>query len=147
MGDNDMEILSTGEKIKRARIYKGLTLKELCEDKISVSKMSCIENNKIKADDWILDFVSKKLELDLAYLKKDVDEQLKENLGYLNKYNKSYEEDLKVIIEYAEKYNNYNRAFESMHKLFRYYFENNMSKPLQDIQCKYYDLYEKALND
>ncbi|SHH93152.1 hypothetical protein [Clostridium intestinale] len=44
-----MEILSTGEKIKRARIYKGITLKELCGDKISISKMSCIENEKIKA--------------------------------------------------------------------------------------------------
>ena len=29
-----MEILSTGEKIKRARIYKGITLKELCGEEI-----------------------------------------------------------------------------------------------------------------
>ena len=43
-----MEILSTGEKIKRARVYKGITLKELCRDRISISKMSCIENGKIK---------------------------------------------------------------------------------------------------
>ena len=42
-----MEILSTGQKIKRARIYKGITLKELCNDSISISKMSCIENEKI----------------------------------------------------------------------------------------------------
>ena len=33
-----MEILSTGEKIKRSRIYKGITLKELCGNKISISK-------------------------------------------------------------------------------------------------------------
>ena len=46
-----MEILSTGEKIKRARVYKGITLKELCRDRISISKMSCIENGKIKADE------------------------------------------------------------------------------------------------
>ena len=51
-----MEILSTGEKIKRARIYKGITLKELCGEEISISKMSCIENGKIKADDECLDF-------------------------------------------------------------------------------------------
>ena len=43
-----MEILSTGEKIKRARVYQGITLKELCSDEISISKMSCIENGKIK---------------------------------------------------------------------------------------------------
>ena len=41
-----MEILSTGEKIKRARIYKGITLKELCGEEISISKMSCIENGR-----------------------------------------------------------------------------------------------------
>jgi len=35
-----MEILSVGQKIKRARVYKGYTLKELCGDTISVSKMS-----------------------------------------------------------------------------------------------------------
>ena len=45
-----MEILSTGEKIKRSRIYKGVTLKELCANEISISKMSCIENGKVKAD-------------------------------------------------------------------------------------------------
>ena len=43
-----MEILSTGEKIKRARVYQGITLKELCSDEISISKMSCIENGKIR---------------------------------------------------------------------------------------------------
>ena len=53
-----MEILSTGEKIKRSRIYKGITLKELCENKISISKMSCIENGKIKADEESLKYIS-----------------------------------------------------------------------------------------
>ena len=56
-----MEILSTGEKIKRARVYKGITLKELCGDKISISKMSCIENGKVKADDEILKYIAKKI--------------------------------------------------------------------------------------
>ena len=55
-----MEILSTGEKIKRARVYKGITLKELCSDEISISKMSCIENGKIKADSEVLQYISKK---------------------------------------------------------------------------------------
>ncbi|MGL5084459.1 MAG: transcriptional regulator, partial [Clostridium sp.] len=56
-----MEILSTGEKIKRARVYQGITLKELCGEKISISKMSCIENSKIKADENILKYIAKKL--------------------------------------------------------------------------------------
>ena len=63
-----MNFLSTGEKIKRARIYKGITLKELCQKDISISKMSCIENDKIKADEWILEMVSTRLDLDVKYL-------------------------------------------------------------------------------
>ena len=61
-----MEILSTGEKIKRARVYQGITLKELCNDEISISKMSCIENGKIKADSEILHYISKKLDIDIT---------------------------------------------------------------------------------
>lgn len=63
-----MNFLSTGEKIKRARIYKGITLKELCQKDISISKMSCIENDKIKADHWVLEMVAKRLDLDIEYL-------------------------------------------------------------------------------
>jgi len=58
-----MEILSTGEKIKRTRIYKGYTLREICDDKISVSKMSCIENDKIAPEDWVLEYLAEKLDL------------------------------------------------------------------------------------
>ena len=75
-----MEILSTGEKIKRARIYKGITLKELCGEEISISKMSCIENGKIKADDECLKYISDKLQIDYSYLVQDVYEQIKENI-------------------------------------------------------------------
>ena len=56
-----MEILSTGEKIRKARIKKSMTLKELCGKEISVSKMSTIENDKVQAEDWILELVSKRL--------------------------------------------------------------------------------------
>ena len=71
-----MEILSIGEKIKRARIYKGYTLKDICCDKISISKMSCIENGKIDPEGWVIDLVAKKLEADANYLKKDIKQQL-----------------------------------------------------------------------
>ena len=53
-----MNFLSTGEKIKRARIYRGITLKELCQKDISISRMSCIENGKVKwSDGW--NYISK----------------------------------------------------------------------------------------
>ncbi|SQC03258.1 helix-turn-helix domain-containing protein [Clostridium tetanomorphum] len=78
-----MEILSTGEKIRRARIYKGYTLKYICEDRISVSKMSCIENGKVVPEDWILEFIAKKLDLDIEYLKDDVRSQIRNNINIL----------------------------------------------------------------
>lgn len=80
-----MEILSTGEKIKRSRIYKGITLKELCGDKISISKMSCIENGKIKADDESLRYIAEKLKVDYSYLVRDVYDQIKYNIEDIKK--------------------------------------------------------------
>ena len=78
-----MKILSTGEKIKRSRIYKGYTLREICDDKISVSKMSCIENNKVIAEPWILELISKELDIDIEYLNENVFEQVKGNIKIL----------------------------------------------------------------
>ena len=92
-----MEILSTGEKIKRARIYKGITLKELCNDKISISKMSCIENGKVKAEEWILEEVSKKLSLDFDYLKQDVKEQIDMNIQRIKKENDSNRREKEIL--------------------------------------------------
>ena len=64
-----MQILSIGEKIRKLRISKGMTLKDLCEKDISVSKMSNIENGKIEPDDELLDIVSKRLNIDVeSYL-------------------------------------------------------------------------------
>ena len=80
-----MEIISIGEKIKRCRIYKGCTLKDVCGSKISVSKMSCIENGKIKPEEWILDHVAKKLEMDVKYLKEDIRQQIEKNVQALGK--------------------------------------------------------------
>ena len=95
-----MEILSTGEKIKRIRIYHGVTLKELCGDKVSISKMSCIENGKIKADKDILEYISQKLNIDYDYLVSDVKEQLINNLEIIkkNKVEENKEEVLRIIL-------------------------------------------------
>ena len=99
-----MEILSTGEKIKRARIFKGITLKELCEDKISIAKMSCIENGKAKADRELLEYIAEKIEIDLNYLIEDVYEQITNNLALIKKNISSddeVEEKLKDNLSYA----------------------------------------------
>ena len=118
-----MEILSTGEKIKRARIYKGITLKELCNDKISISKMSCIENGKVKAEEWILEEVSKKLSLDFEYLKQDVKEQIDINITRIKKENDSNRREKEILysLDYAVEYGLFDRAFDLMHLLFSVY--------------------------
>ncbi|OOM79191.1 helix-turn-helix transcriptional regulator [Clostridium sp. BL-8] len=141
-----MEILSTGEKIKRARIFKGITLKELCEDKISIAKMSCIENGKIKADKELLKYIAKKIEIDLEYLIEDVYEQISNNLKIMKK-NVSCDTDsenkLRDNLNYALKYKYYDLAFDLIHILFSYYVEENKVENIQLIVSQYYDLYQR----
>ena len=141
-----MEILSTGEKIKRARIYKGITLKELCGDRVSISKMSCIENGKIKAETDILEYISAKLLIDLDYLLKDVREQLISNLVLLKESlfsDKDIENKLKYNLEFANEYNYYDIAFDIMHILFMYYLEEGKYENIQIIVSQYYSLHQK----
>ena len=141
-----MEILSTGEKIKRSRIYKGVTLKELCANEISISKMSCIENGKVKADNSILKYIADKLELDYDYLAKDVYEQIIENIDlFKDKYelDEQLEKDIKLNLEYAVDYEYFTLAFELTHKLFNYYLKNNKLNDILDIIPRYYDLYRR----
>lgn len=141
-----MEILSTGEKIKRARIYKGYTLKELCGEKISVSKMSCIENNKIAAEDWILDFVSKELDIPLEYLKQDIKDQILSNIEKAKGLNdsKKYEDALDYNLKYAEELGYNEVAFNLIHLLLNHYIITNELEKVQLILSKYYDLWNKC---
>ena len=145
-----MEILSTGEKIKRARVYQGITLKELCSDEISISKMSCIENGKIKADSEILHYISKKLDIDYNYLVQDVYEQIEENLNLLRKNEvplDKIDEFINYSLEYAMDYSYLDLAFELIHRLFNFYVENNKIENIQLLISQYYDLYQKCNND
>lgn len=145
-----MEILSTGEKIKRARIYKGITLKDLCEDKISISKMSCIENGKVKADKEIIKFIAEKIDLDYEYLIQDVYEQIVENLSLIKEHknrDEDIEENIKHNLYYAVEYKYYELAFELIHILFVYYLEEKKYEKVQLIISQYYDLYQKNNED
>ncbi|WP_297632447.1 transcriptional regulator [uncultured Clostridium sp.] len=143
-----MEILSTGEKIKRIRVYNGVTLKELCGDKISISKMSCIENGKIEADDAILEYISEKLNIDFVYLAKSVYEQIEDNVKLIetNLNGKNYEKELKFNLEYAVEYGNISQSIRIVNKLFKYYKKNKKWNSISDIVPVYYDLYSKAEN-
>lgn len=145
-----MEILSTGEKIKRARIYKGITLKELCGEEISISKMSCIENGKIKADDECLKYISDKLQIDYSYLVQDVYEQIKDNIKSVKKSKHSLEKIESIIkynLDYSFRYNFNDLALELIHILFKLYIKDNKIEKLQLLISKYFDLYQHATNN
>ncbi|NMM65046.1 helix-turn-helix transcriptional regulator [Clostridium sp. P21] len=144
-----MEILSTGEKIKRSRTYKGYTLKDLCGDKISVSKMSCIENDKIKPEDWILEFIAEKLQIDASYLKQDIKSQVVKNIRdvYKNGYSDEYESVLEYNLKFAEQYFYFDVSFEIMHLLFNYYLDKNKIEKIQLIISKYYDYWKKCFTE
>ncbi|MGH4123119.1 MAG: helix-turn-helix domain-containing protein [Clostridium sp.] len=150
-----MEILSTGEKIKRTRIYKGYTLREMCDDKISVSKMSCIENNKVMAEPWVIELISKKLDIDIAYLNEDVRQQVEVNIKALREQVKNgldskdddFESKASYNLEFAQKYNYYELAIELMHMLFNFYLDKRDFEKTQSITAEYYDLYLKTSVD
>ena len=145
-----MEILSTGDKIKRARVYKGITLKELCGDRISISKMSCIENGKVKADNDIIKYIADKMDIDYDYLVQDVYEQIESNIAKLDEakeLNEEIEEEINDNLMYSNEYEYYDLSFELMHRLFRLYLKNYKNEKIQLIISKYYDLYQKTNTD
>jgi len=141
-----MEILSTGEKIKRARVYQGITLKELCGNIVSISKMSCIENDKIKADNEILKYISDRLEIDFDYLVRDVKEQILSNLKDVKDKiidERNIPQLLKNNIAYSLQYSYNELAFEFTHMLFDFYIQTNNVEEIQSITSQYYDIYQK----
>jgi transcriptional regulator with XRE-family HTH domain len=144
-----LEILSTGEKIKRARIYKGYTLKEICGDKLSVSKMSCIENDKIEAEDWILDIISKKLNLDKDYLNQGIREQVAQGISYLEneKNSTDLEQNILYNLSFAEKYEYFDLCIKLIHMMFSHFLNIREYQKLQTLTSRYYDYCQKSHDD
>lgn len=149
-----MEILSTGKKIKRARICKGITLKELCGDKISISKMSCIENEKVEADEDILIYIAKKLEVEFDYLILDTYDQISENVFKIkknseknNKKNKRFEKELKNNINHSLDCGYFDLAFQLLHISLNYYIDIGDTEQVQTIISSYHDVYQKINNE
>lgn len=63
-----MDILSLGEKIKKLRKEKSMTLKELAGDRITAAQISHIERDKSHTSYELLDYLSRKLEVSIDYL-------------------------------------------------------------------------------
>lgn len=143
-----MEILSAGEKIKRTRIYKGLTLKDICEDKISVSKMSCIENNKVEPEDWILEIIVEKLGLDMDYLRHGVRQQIEENIAKFSYNNELIAlEDILHNVDYAEKYEYHDLTCKLFEIIFEYYLNHGMISELSTTIPRYYNACQKSKDE
>lgn len=147
MGDC-MEVLSIGEKIKRARIYNGYTLKEVCGDKISVSKLSCIENNKVIPESWVLEYIASKLNLDIEYLNENIEKQIKKNIKSILEDSdlKEYAKKLKYNLSIAEKYGYYSLAVSVTHLIFQYFLKQNNMQEVQNLIGTYYDICNKCNN-
>ncbi|MGG5462011.1 helix-turn-helix domain-containing protein [Clostridium sp. B9] len=140
-----MDFLSTGEKIKRARIYKGLTLKQLCKDDISISRMSCIENGKVKADRWVLELVAERLELDLEYLLCDDITQLNNSIEkYSEKVilEESEADEIKEYLEYSMSKEYDDISAKLMHILFRNYTNLREFRKAKELLNDYSNIYE-----
>ncbi|KGN01786.1 ferrous iron transport protein B [Clostridium novyi A str. 4570] len=141
-----MEVLSIGEKIKRARIYSGYTLKEVCGDKISVSKLSCIENNKVIPEEWVLEYIASKLKLDIEYLNENIEKQIKKNMKSIleNSDSKEYAKQLRYNLLIADKYGYYSLAVSMMHLIFQHFLKQNNIQEVQNLIGTYYDICNKC---
>lgn len=140
-----MDFLSTGEKIKRARIYKGLTLKQLCEEDISISRMSCIENGKVKADRWVLELVAKRLNLDLEYLLCDDITQLNNSIEkYVGKkiLTENESDEIKEYLEYSLSKEYDEISAKLMHILFMNYTNLRDFRKAKELLNEYSSIYE-----
>ena len=63
-----MEILSLGEKIKKLRKEKNLTLKELAGERITAAQISHIERDKSHTSYELLEYLANRLEVSVDYL-------------------------------------------------------------------------------
>ncbi|SFN52806.1 helix-turn-helix transcriptional regulator [Proteiniclasticum ruminis] len=143
-----MEILSTGEKIRRARVQKGMTLKALCGSEISVSKMSTIENDKVQAEEWILELVAKRLGIEKESLKKDLVEEVTEELHRLaqNMFTKNYERDIRSLIKVSEENHLIYQAFIGRIQLVEHFIEKNKQEELNIEVSQLYKTYINIVN-
>ncbi|QIB25920.1 helix-turn-helix domain-containing protein [Caloranaerobacter azorensis] len=109
-----MEILTLGEKIRKLRKEKNMSLRELGGDFVSKAQLSYIENGKASPNIKLLKYLAQKLDVDLEYLLETEKDQVKrycklwlEEMKIHVKLNNisDVEKIYKKIDKYAQKYN------------------------------------------
>lgn len=105
-----MNILSLGEKIKKLRKEKNMTLKELAGDRITAAQISHIERDKSHTSYELLEYLSERLDVSIDYLletkemqsKKITDNLILESEIYIKKGElDDAEKEIHQIIEIA----------------------------------------------
>ncbi len=123
----NMEVLSIGEKIKKLRIQKGIRLKDICSENLSISKISCIENSKIKADEASLKVLADKLGTSYEYLSKDIATQIWENISSFCIGDLDIFEKYKYNLDVAINQGSYGLVFEICSYMFNEFIFKNGS--------------------
>lgn len=98
----EMTIATLGERIRKLRKERGLTLAELAGDKLSKGMLSLIENNRAKPSMESLEYIAKRLGVEPAELLEEV--STKELRDVLEKVEKLLSEDYKTVDQRIEVY-------------------------------------------
>ena len=108
-----MNILSLGEKIKKLRKEKNMTLKELAGDRITAAQISHIERDKSHTSYELLEYLSERLDVSIDYLLETKEMQSKKITDNLILQSEIYikrdaldeaEKEIHEIIEKCEEY-------------------------------------------
>ena len=108
-----MNILSLGEKIKKLRKEKNMTLKELAGDRITAAQISHIERDKSHTSYELLEYLAERLDVSIDYLLETKEMQSKKITDNLILQSEIYikrdaldeaEKEIEEIIEICEKY-------------------------------------------
>ena len=108
-----MNILSLGEKIKKLRKEKNMTLKELAGDRITAAQISHIERDKSHTSYELLEYLAERLYVSIDYLLETKEMQSKKITDNLILQSEIYikrdaldeaEKEIEEIIEICEKY-------------------------------------------
>ena len=149
-----MNILSLGEKIKKLRKEKNMTLKELAGDRITAAQISHIERDKSYTSHELLEYLAKQLDVSVDYLletKEMQSKKLTDNLilqseilikcNELEKAENQLNQAIKICDEYKVldnygkcnflladinfKKNKYSESIISYEKALHYFIKNN----------------------
>ncbi len=165
-----MDILSLGEKIKKLRKEKSMTLKELAGDRITAAQISHIERDKSHTSQELLDYLAQRLDVSVDYLIETKEMQSRKITDNLILQCEVYikcdelekaEEQINQIINICKDYNlienygkcnfllgeinlkrkNYSMVISNFEKALYYFIKNNDKKNIFDCYLRIGDVY------